>query len=262
MVHKIINTLWKENKWDANLLNSYILNNKPTIQENLQNNQEIINTTNNTPTNIGKHPTTIEELPSLEVKMTERNLEITSTTSNPVELQTTSQPPTNPESDDENVPMDLVGKDILEVSRYEFRNRKFDSLNPFYVMENSTYLLGVLAVNAPGDNSKERKAFVAGSLKLPANSSLVHYVFWNGNNWIAAGFDYKEDLIFCKDKLNTKENNLIKFIQLSPRNKDEGEKKKEKGKDTISQVLPNNNNQYNNAKALPLKYLLKHPSYK
>jgi hypothetical protein len=25
MVHKIINTLWKENKWDANLLNSYIV---------------------------------------------------------------------------------------------------------------------------------------------------------------------------------------------------------------------------------------------
>src|SRR5438552_6668000 len=34
MVHKIINTLWEENKWDTNLLNSYILNNKPTIQEN------------------------------------------------------------------------------------------------------------------------------------------------------------------------------------------------------------------------------------
>ena len=107
-----------------------------------QNNQETINTTHNTSTNIGKYPTTIKELPSLEVEMTERNLEITSITSNPIELQITSQPPTNPESDDENVPMDLVGKDILEVSRYEFRNRKFDSLNSFYVMKSSTYLLG------------------------------------------------------------------------------------------------------------------------
>src|SRR5438477_2981386 len=64
MVHKIINTLWKKNKWDTNLLNSYILNNKSIIQENPQNNQEIINTTHNTPTNIGKYPITIEELHS------------------------------------------------------------------------------------------------------------------------------------------------------------------------------------------------------
>src|SRR5438477_2817012 len=149
--------------------------------------------------------------------------------------------------------MDLVGKDIIEVSRYEFRNRKFNSLNPFYVTKSSTYLLGVLAVNAPGDNSKKRKAFVTNSLKLSANSSLICYVFWNGNNWIAAGFDYKEDLIFCKDKLNTKENDLIKFIQFSSRNKDEGKKEKEKGKDTISQVLSNNNNQHNNAKTASSK---------
>src|SRR5438552_4501399 len=99
MVYKIINTLWEKNKWDANLLNSYILNNKPTIQENPQNNQEIINTTYYTPTNIGKHSTTIEELSSLEVEMTERNLKIISTTFNSVELQTTSQPPTNLESE-------------------------------------------------------------------------------------------------------------------------------------------------------------------
>ena len=115
----------------------------------------------------------------------------------------------------------------------------------------------VLTVNTPEDNSKERKAFVADSLKLPANSNLVHYVFWNGNNWIAAGFDYEEDLIFCKDKLNTKENDLIKFIQLSSRNNNEEKKKKEKGKDTIPQVLPNNNNQYNNAKAASSKIFTK-----
>ena len=74
MIHKIINTLWEENKWDSNLLNNYILENKPELQENLQNNQKSINTTYNAPINIEEHLIIIEELSILEIKITEKIL--------------------------------------------------------------------------------------------------------------------------------------------------------------------------------------------
>ena len=68
-------------------------------------------------------------------------------------------------------------------------------------------------------------------LKLPPNSILVQFEFWNGNRWFTVGFDYEEDLKACKEKLNRKEKDLIKFIQLWP--KDNGKKEKTENKKTI-----------------------------
>src|SRR5438477_2070929 len=68
-------------------------------------------------------------------------------------------------------------------------------------------------------------------LKLPSNSILVQFEFWNGNRWFTVGFDYEEDLKACKEKLNRKEKDLIKFIQLRP--KDNGKKEKTENKKTI-----------------------------
>src|SRR5438477_9461595 len=70
MVHKIINTLWKENNWDIALLNSYILGDKPTPQSISQDNLEMPATSSNNETT----SILIEELPFQEIKMTENNL--------------------------------------------------------------------------------------------------------------------------------------------------------------------------------------------
>ena len=86
IIYKIINILWEENKWDSNLLNNYILENKPELQENLQNNQELINTAYNTPINIEEHPIIMEELSIFEIKITEKNPEIIPITFNSVEF--------------------------------------------------------------------------------------------------------------------------------------------------------------------------------
>ena len=100
-----------------------------------------------------------------------------------------------------NTTHDVIDKDIITITNYNIRNRKFESTNPFYITKNNIYLLEVLVVNAPGENSNERKAFVTGSLKLPTDSDLIHYIFWNNNNWITAGFDYEKDLLFCNYSL-------------------------------------------------------------
>src|SRR5438477_9865936 len=68
-------------------------------------------------------------------------------------------------------------------------------------------------------------------LKLPSNSILVQFEFWNGNRWFTVEFDYEENLKACKEKLNRKEKDLIKFIQLWF--KDNGKKEKTENKKTI-----------------------------
>ena len=108
---------------------------------------------------------------------------------------------------------DLVGEDISKVKYFKIRNRKFDFTNPFHITKGNKFKLEALAVNIPGDNKKEQTAFVANMLKLSSNSDLIKFEFWNGNYWITAGFEYEEDLIFCKDKI--KEKDLINVIQLT-----------------------------------------------
>src|SRR4051812_20105829 len=134
--------------------------------------------------------------------------------------------------------MDLIGLDITEVSHYDIRNRTLDPLNLYFITKNKTYLLEILAINTPGDNNKEQKAFIANSLKLLFENDLIQLTFWKGNNWFTIGFDYEEDLIFCKDKLNTKEKDFIKFIQLSPKTKNE--EKKEENNISINKNCNNN----------------------
>ena len=236
MMHKIINTLWEENNWDITLLNSYILDDKPILQNILLNNIEKTNTIPNNET----ISTPIEELPSQEIEMTENDCTSpqSTTPTMSVEIQSTSQIPTNLETTDDNTPMDLIGQDITEVSHYDIRNRTLNPLNPYFITKNKTYLLGILAINTPGDNNREQKAFIANSLKLPFENDLIQLTFWKGNNWFTIGFDYEEDLIFCKDKLNTKEKDLIKFIQLSPKTKDG--KKEEENNISINKICNNN----------------------
>src|SRR5438477_2462601 len=205
LLYKIINTVWEENNWDVNFLNSYIFEEKSTsrdTQDISQENSEVLNISQNT----GNNQTTIEELPSLEIEMinNEENTPVMTNTT-VIESQSTSQLSINPELLDENVPMDLIGKDITKVLHYDIRNRKFDPTNPYYITNNKTYRLGALAAIVPGDTNKERKSFIARCLKMPPNSRLIQFVFWNGNSWITIGFNYEENLLFCKNKLNVKE---------------------------------------------------------
>ena len=57
LLYKIINTVWKENNWDVNLLNSYIFEEKPIphdTQNISQDNSEVLNISQN----IGNNQTT------------------------------------------------------------------------------------------------------------------------------------------------------------------------------------------------------------
>src|SRR5438876_4539948 len=116
----------------------------------------------------------------------------------------------------DNITYDIIGKNITNVTNYDIRNRKFEPSNPFSITKNKSYCLGVLAANTPGDTREDQIAYIRNILKLLSNknSNLVQFEFWNSNSWITIGFDYKEDLIFCKERLNGKKQDLIKFIQL------------------------------------------------
>ena len=126
---------------------------------------------------------------------------------------------------------DILGKDITSIAHYNIRNRKFDSANPFYITKGKNFRLGILSVNTPGNNREEQLIFVTNILKLPKDSKLIQFEFWKGNSWITIGFDYEEDLIFCKDKLNSKEKDMLNLIQLSMN----------KGKGKMQQITDNNN---------------------
>jgi len=216
MVHKIIIILWEENKWDTNSLNKYILEEKPTPSKNSQDNlrEHISNetpTNEATPTIQQTHPIEyLEETPSEEVEMLENEHPITSDQNENMEIQ-----PTSTYSIMDDTPQDILGGNITNVQYYDIRNRKFDPINPFYITNNKRFRLGTLAVNTPGDNKKEQLTFVANALKLPTDSNLVQFEFWEGNNWITIGFDYEEALNLCKNKVNGKEKDIIKFIQLT-----------------------------------------------
>ena len=77
---------------------------------------------------------------------------------------------------------DIIGKGITKVIDYNIRNRKFENTNPFYITKSKKFLLGILTVSASGNNNKEQLVFVANILKLPPNSNLIQFKFWNSNN--------------------------------------------------------------------------------
>ena len=216
MVHKVIITLWEENNWDLNALNNYIMNEKPIpndiIKPNSEGSLNNINYSaiNNQPIEMQQNqiPIPLEEAPSKEVEMANNE----QSPINDLNARLEEERITNLQQLDLST-QDLVGEDISKVKYFEIRNRKFDSTNPFHITKGNKFKLGALAVNIPGDNKKEQTAFVANMLKLSSNSDLIKFEFWNGNYWITAGFEYEEDLIFCKDKI--KEKDLINVIQLT-----------------------------------------------
>jgi hypothetical protein len=142
--------------------------------------------------------------------MLENEYPITSDQNENMETQ-----PTSTYSVMDDTSQDILGGNITNVQYYDIRNRKSDPINPFYITNNKRFRLGILAVSTPGDNKKEQLTFVANALKLPTDSNLVQFEFWEGNNWITIGFDYEEDLNLCKNKVNGKEKDIIKFIQLT-----------------------------------------------
>ena len=136
MIHKIINALWEENKWDYALLNSYILGDKLKSQNISQNNSETITSAHDHKAS----PIPIEELPSQEIKMAENDSNILPMISiiTPIELQSTSQLITNSKPIDDDIPMDLIGRDITEISYYDIRDRTANPLNPYHITKNKT----------------------------------------------------------------------------------------------------------------------------
>ena len=212
MVHKVISTLWEENKWDLNILNRYILQEKPTppIQDNSNNNEINISVANeNTILLQQNHPTVyLEEALSEEIEMLEKEQPITEEQDIDMEVQ-----PTYDLIDD--LAQEILGKNIINIQHYDIRNRKSDPINPYHITKNKKFKLGALAANTLGETKKEQLTLTANILKLPTDSNLVQFEFLEGNNWITVGFDYEEDLNLCKNRVNEKEKDLIKFIQLT-----------------------------------------------
>jgi len=230
MVHKVITTMWEENNGDPNLLNKYVLDDKPELPKiqptsDIQNyNQHHQQTQHDSYPNQQQtiqsisHPTpqhTIQPnyispenqpiktiIEEIEMKERNDNKEIqqeSSLISNHTDLP----------------PQISIGSNIAFIAHYSLRNRKLSSTNPYYITKGKNFKLGILAVNAPGNNKTEQLNYVANILKIPKNNDLINFEFWEGNNWITISFDFEEDLIFCQDKINTKEKEIIKFIKLS-----------------------------------------------
>src|SRR5438876_3681236 len=224
LVHKTICTLWEENGGNLEELNNYILENKSMLINTSSGSTEDMINNQQDPTT-----TPLEEAPFREVEMAEGNqislIEMEITTEN--EGQLVAQ-----ESDlSDDMADDVTGENITNITNYNTRNRTQEPTNPFFITRNKDFCLGVLAANIPGDNKKSQRAYVTNMLKLSPNSILVQFEFWNGNRWFTVGFDYEEDLKAYKEKLNRKEKDLIKFIQLRPKNN--GKKEKTENKKTI-----------------------------
>ena len=93
MVHKVITTMWEENKWDLGMLNRYILEEKPMLQDRNQNNlenynfDEISNREETTTTIQYNLPAiNLEETPSEEIEMSENNQPITNNQETDIEI--------------------------------------------------------------------------------------------------------------------------------------------------------------------------------
>src|SRR5438477_3633854 len=224
LVHKTICTLWEENGRNLEELNNYILENKPMLINTSSGSTEDMINNQQDPTT-----TPLEEAPFREVEMAEGNqislIEMEITTENEGQLVAQESDSSDDMADD------ITGENITNITNYNTRNRTQEPTNPFVITRNKNFCMGVLAANTTGDNKKSQRAYVTNMLKLPPNSILVQFEFWNGNRWFTVGFDYEEDLKACKEKLNRKEKNLIKFIQLWP--KDNGKKEKTENKKTI-----------------------------
>ena len=249
MVHKVVLTLWRENNWDPNELDKYIvgekpaLNHKPNLVMQNQLNQEyslIDKQTNEDQATLHNHPITaqpnqqtkqqiiqltnphqvqliqvpkemLDEELIEEVEMTENSFQNSIDNTRPNSIQQTNHNNTNQSA----LTNEVLGENIQKINQYATRNRKNDPANPHFISKNPKYKLGVLEVSVPGENKKEQLAFVANILKLPSNSDLIKSEFINGNYWITAGFEHEGDLLTCKEKTNKKNKDFIDFIQLS-----------------------------------------------
>ena len=217
MVHKVITTTWEENKWDLGMLNRYILEEKPMLQDRNQNNLENYNfdeisNREETITTIQYNLPTInlEETPSEEIEMSENNQPTTNNQETDMKFQ-----PTTTHMWMEDISHNVLGKNITTTQHYDIRNRKPDPSNPYYITKGRRFRLGALTVNIPGEDKTQQLAFATSFLKLSTNKELIQYEFWEGNSWITIGFDYEEDLNVCKSKINEKGKDLIKFIRLT-----------------------------------------------
>jgi hypothetical protein len=111
MVQKVIITMWENNNWDANLLNNYILEKKPTLPKEQHTNIEISTqseqyTHEQLPPHFQKTPTTpLEETIIEEIEMLENNEQKesdTHTTKDPLEDQL----------------QNIVGNNITSITHY------------------------------------------------------------------------------------------------------------------------------------------------
>ena len=230
MVHKVILTMWEENNGDMSWLSRYILDEKPKIpnsQPITETNHSLTEINQTPPCSLLQHPTQtyynqFEEPPS-ETNIEEITMKENNENNDTIETSTNT-PPTLDQI--EQIPQITIGEDIASITHYGMRNRKSNPINPFFITKSKNFRLGILAVNAPGNNKSEQLNYIANILKIPKKNDLITFEFREGNNWITIGFDFEEDLIFCQDKLNTKEKEIIKFIRLSTN----------KGKKNIAQL--------------------------
>lgn len=263
MVQNMIVTLWKDSQWDLNELNRYTLNEKPVLENNdqhYQNGISINDTMEDQPTTLQTdHPITVQQPHTSSPQMIQP---IETPEDQPIEeinmLDSDQYSIANNNNDDKQIIVenhvqyqtktpiyDIIGEDISTIKYYNVRNRKLNPINPFFITEKANYKLGTLAISVPGEEKKEQLAFVANILKLPSNSSLINFESFNGNLWITAGFEYEDDLIFCKDKMEKKNNtDFIDFIQLKTENKETKYEKKVNKKSNFK-TEENESNKFN-----------------
>src|SRR5438876_153678 len=71
----------------------------------------------------------------------------------------------------DNITYDIIDKNIINVTNYNIRNRKFEPLNPFFITRNKSYYLEVLAANTSGDTREDQIAYIRNILKLSFNKN-------------------------------------------------------------------------------------------
>ena len=228
MVHKVIVTAWEERGWNIDYLNSYVLNEKPSLPNtiplaNFKTNEVIMDETQEiSPMSQYTQQPMLQHIqqPQAIQNIEETNIEEIIMTESDEKEATNSGPEIQPSMSKQSISTnlnDVIGKNIATIQRYELRNRSFDPKNPFNITKNQKIRIGALIIDIPGENEKEQLAFMANTLRLPAKSNLVQAEFRNGNRWISAGFDYEEDLEFCLNKFKNKEDKIVDLIRLTTR---------------------------------------------
>jgi hypothetical protein len=176
MIQQTITTLWKENKWDFNILERYTMTEKPII--GCTNTDDQFGSSVNKIEQIGMtamiQPTPQQNQP-IAVPNDQSTIAMQIQSAEPIEeihveeIEMVDSEQHKIKIDKSNYEekiaikeqqtsigwQDILDKDITTIKQYETRNRSFKAGNPYFVSEKANYKLGALMINVPGNTQKE-----------------------------------------------------------------------------------------------------------